>query len=409
MPKDELPTVNAFLSSYIQPPEKSPFFVAQDRLRNIDPALIHPFQQNLAQLIASQINPSIQALLGYLNGDYASKAPQGVGLSQYPSGKEYYRFLVHNYTTLEVSPDEVHRIGLAAVEKDEAKMAEMRRTIGFQGTSEDFNRFVKTNERFFPKTPEEIEARLMSYVSRVRNVVGSYFAELPKAPYGVKRLDPALEAGETFGHYDQPSASEPMGIYYFNGSNLQERSLFNAAPLILHELVPGHHFQINLQTENRALPEFRRQTFPAAYTEGWGDYSAKLGQDMGVYQEPYDFYACLAMDMFISVRLVVDTGMNDKGWSRSKAVEFMRQHELEADAQIQSESLRYSVDIPGQALAYKMGSLELSKLRDATKTKLGDHFDIKRFHACVLNSGAMPLTILKDHVEWCMQNPPVAN
>ena len=255
-------------------------------MKNIDSALIQPFQQDLAQFIKSKINPSIQGLLGYLNGEYASKAPKDVGLSQYPLGKEYYRFLVRSYTSLDASREEVHRIGLEAVEADETKMAEMRRTIGFRRTSEEFSHYVQTNERFFPKTPEEIESRLMSYVSRVRNVVDSYFVELPKAPYGVRRLDPALEAGETFGHYEQPSVNEPMGIYYFNGSHLAERSIFNAAPLILHELVPGHHFQINLQTENLALPEFRRQTFPAAYTEGWGGLQCQTRPGHGYLSRP---------------------------------------------------------------------------------------------------------------------------
>jgi uncharacterized protein (DUF885 family) len=406
LPQDEIPVAKAFLAAYLQEPENSALFVKTERLSKLDRATIQPFQEKVAQIIKAKINPTLRTLSDYVTGDYAKKAPAAVGVGQYPGGKDYYRFALRNYVTLKVTPEEVHRIGVESVEKGEARMAELRSQMGFKGTREEFNHFLKTDPRFFPKTPEEIETKLMSYVSRVQKVVGNFFVLMPKAPYGVKRLDPALEGGQTFGFYDQPSATQPMGIYYFNGSNLSERSLLDAGPLILHELIPGHHFQINLQAENQTLPEFRRQFSPGAYTEGWGDYSAKLGQDMGIYQDPYDQYALLAMDMFISVRLVVDTGMNYLGWSRDRALEFMRQHDLETEMQLRSESLRYSVDMPGQALCYKMGSLELIKMREKAKAAAGNQFDIRKFHACVLGSGSMPLDILADHVNWCMKQPP---
>lgn len=402
LPAEEIPVVKDFISAYIVKPESSPLLVAKDRLASLSPAAIGRLESDAVRTITSRINPALQSLVDYVSGPYAELAPKAVGLAQYPDGKDFYRFLVRRYTTMEITPEEVHRIGVAKVQDIESQMAEVRRSIGFKGSRDEFNRFLKTDPRFFAKTPEEVATRLMSYVTRVKWVVDQYFSGMPKAPYAVERLEPALEPGETFGHYSRPSAARPVGIYFFNGSNLSQRSMLNAGPLILHELIPGHHFQSNLQADNANLPEFRRRGGQGAYTEGWGDYSAQLGKDMGIFEDPYDLYGSLAMDMFMSVRLVVDTGMNYLGWSRAEAVKFMQDHQLEMSNQIESESLRYSADIPGQALSYKMGSIEMLRLCAKAKKELGDKFDIREFHACVLGSGSMPLAILARHVDWCI-------
>ena len=240
----------------------------------------------------------------------------------------------------------------------------------------------------------------MSYVRRIEPKVDAFFLRRPKAPYGVRRLEPQLEPGQTFGYYNPPTKAEPVGIYYFNGSNLGDRSLLNAGALIYHELVPGHHFQINLAYENQLIPPFRRETADTAYTEGWGEYASALAGEMGMYEDPYDLYGRLSMEMFITLRLVVDTGMNALGWPRAKAVELMRENLMETDTQIATESLRYSCDIPGQALAYKMGALEIRRLREKARAALGPRFDIRRFHEAVLGSGSLPMTTLARHVEW---------
>ena len=234
-------------------------------------------------------------------------------------------------------------------------------------------------------------------------MVPKYFLHVPKAPYGIKRLPPGLEAGQTFGHYELPTATEPRGIYYYNGSHLNERSLLTAGALLLHELIPGHHLQANLQQENTALPAFRRSSIHLAYTEGWANYSSALGREMGVYENFYDVYGMLMTDMRHSIRLVVDTGMNAMGWSRERAMAYMKEHGVDSEAQIESESLRYSVDVPAQALAYKLGSRKIWKLREEAQHQLGDKFDIRKFHDCFLGSGSMPLAILEKHIEWCMK------
>lgn len=179
--------------------------------------------------------------------------------------------------------------------------------------------------------------------------------------------------------------------------------MFKAGPLVLHELIPGHHFQLNLTSENRALPELRRHTTLPAYSEGWGDYSSSLGEEMGAYRDDYDRYALLAQEMHQSVRLVVDTGMHAMHWGRAKAKEYMRQHELESETQIESESLRYSMGTPAQALAYRTGSREILELRHRAEKALGQKFDLREFHAWVLDSGPMPLEVLEWHIAWCTE------
>jgi pimeloyl-ACP methyl ester carboxylesterase len=233
--------------------------------------------------------------------------------------------------------------------------------------------------------------------------IDGYFIKKPKAPYGVKRLAPELEPGMTFGIYEPPTAAEPKGIYYFNGSKLNERSLLMSEGLIYHELVPGHHFQGALQQENKNLPEFQRESGDNAYNEGWAEYASWLGQEMGLFRDPYSLCGRIMMDIFISTRLVADTGMNSLEWPRSRAIEFMKENVIESETQINTETLRYSVDIPGQALGYKLGSLKISELREKAQKALGDTFDIRKFHEAVLANGAMPLSVLEKHIDWFIE------
>jgi uncharacterized protein (DUF885 family) len=286
-------------------------------------------------------------------------------------------------------------------------MADVRRQLGFEGSQQDFHQSLRTDPRFIAKTPEQVGERLLAAVRRIEPKISDCFLHTPRASYGVERLDPALEGSLTYGYYEWPTAAQPVGRYLYNGSKLDQRPLVNAAALIYHELVPGHHFQIALQGENEALPDFRREIFHTAFVEGWAEYASNLGLEMSLYQDPYDLYGRLLMDMFLSVRLVVDTGMNSLGWSRQRAVEFMKQNVLESDTQIDTETLRYSTDMPAQALAYKIGSAKLWQLRQRAEKVLGEHFDIRRFHEAVLSGGSMPLTILEWHIDrWLETQQP---
>ena len=400
IPKAEVAAAVPFLSSALSGGKESPFFVSSDRLSALAPERAKEFQDTVLARITERINPAIRSLVEYVRGEYAAKAPETVGLSQYPGGDAYYRWLIRYHTGLDRSPEEIHRTGLAEIERINRELDGLRRRTGFTGDLAAFRKFLKTDSRFYPATPEEIGKRLMAAVRRIEPKIATEFGTLPKAPYGVRRLPQELEASMTFGYYQTPTPSNPEGDYFYNGSRLSERSLLNAPALIYHELVPGHHFQINLQKENAALPAFRREGFDeTAYVEGWGEYASSLAGEMGMYEDPYDACGRLAMDAFISSRLVVDTGMNALGWSRQRAIDFMRENTFEGDLQIQTETLRYSTDIPGQALAYKLGSLEIRRLRDKAAKALGARFDRRRFHDAVLGSGTLPLAVLERKID----------
>jgi uncharacterized protein (DUF885 family) len=382
VPKETVDQMIPLIRSYTPAAEESPFAVAPERLQKIEPEEARAFRADVAKVVQAEIVPALERLAAYLEGDYRKAAPDRVGLGQYPGGPDFYRYLVRYNTALDVTPEQVHQRGLEEVARIEGRMAEVRRKLGFQGTLRELNESLRTPIR------------------RIEPIIGRYFQTIPKAPYGVRRMDPALEGSWTFGYYHPPTAAEPTGWYLFNGSKLDQRPLVGAAALIYHELLPGHHFQIALQLENQALPEIRRELYHTAFVEGWGEYASELGVEMGLYDDPYALYGRLAMDMFLSNRLVVDTGMNALGWPRSKSIEYMRDHLLESETQIGSETLRYAVGMPGQALAYKMGSMKMGELRQHAERELGARFDLRRFHEALLGNGSLPLGVLERHVEW---------
>jgi uncharacterized protein (DUF885 family) len=400
LPKAETSLVGETYRAAIAEPADSLFFVPAVRLERVPEQDRAPFSRRVESLIASRINPALESLAAYVSGDYARKAPGSVGLGQYNGGKAYYRRLVKLHTTLDVSPEEVHELGLAEVERLNRELDEVRAAVGFEGSLAEFRRHLKNDPRFLPATPEDIGERLLEAQKRIESKIPLFFGHTPSAPAGIRRLAPTLEGAMTYGYYQAPTASDRRGYYYYNGSSLKDRSLLNAAALIYRELIPGHHFQISLQQENRELPSFRRESRWTAYTEGWGEYASSLAGEMGMYEDPYDRAGRLMMDAFLSARLVVDTGMNALGWSRARAVAYMKENTLESDAQIATETLRYSCDIPGQALAYKMGAAKIRELRQKAERELGTSFDVRRFHDAVLGSGPMPLATLERHLDW---------
>ncbi len=409
IPREEMDLVVPFLRSIVGGLDRSPLGVSSDRLESLAPGEVQDFRAQLSRALEAKVNPALNSLIAYLDGDYRKKAPEDVGLSQYPGGKEFYAWLVKYHTTLDLSSEEVHNIGLKEVEQLNAKMNQVQASLGFKGSRSEFRESLKKNPRMFPRTAEEVGERMMSYIRRIEPKLDEYFLHKPKAPYGVKRLDLEREAAETFGYYQKPTAADPVGYYRYNASNLPELSLLSAGELIYHELIPGHHFQINLAYENEAIPAFRRETRDTSYSEGWAEYAASLAGEMGMYSDPYDLYGRLSGEMFMSTRLVVDTGMNTLGWPRSKAVEFIRENQMENDAQIYTESLRYSADWPAQALAYRMGYLKFRELREKAKAALGIRFDIRRFHDALLSSGSLPLTTLERHIDWFIKKEKERN
>ena len=358
------------------------------------------------RFVDDEVLPAFDQVLAFLDGPYKAQLPESVGLGQYPGGEDAYRRAVRGHTTLELSPDEVHRIGLEQVALLTSEMADARAALGFSGDEEAFRRHLDSLPRLFAQTTAEVEERYTGYMDRLEPVLPNYFRVLPAAKYGVARMDPRLEAGMTYGYYEPPTPDRPVGHYRYNASNLEKRSLLTAAALIYHELAPGHHFHIARQREEADLPEIRRELFGfSAFTEGWAEYASNLAREMGLL-DGHDVYGRLVHERFTAQRLVIDTGMNALGWSLEKAREYMRANTVESDAQVASETLRYATDLPGQALAYRIGFLEITAIRERARRRLGSGFDIRDFHEAVLGGGAMPLTVLDQHISRELDTVP---
>lgn len=399
LPTAQVQAVVPFIRTFAATGDKSPFAVSSARLDALPAETRQAFAESVRTAIADRVGPAFERLAAFVDGPYRARGSDRVGLGRLPGGDAYYRFLIRLHTGLDLTPQQIHDIGLSEVKRLEQELDVARQQAGFKGTLAEFRTFLKTDARFFPTTPEQIGERLMAAAARIEPKLNEWFLERPKAPYGAKRLSPDFEPVMTYGFYQRPTPQSPIGNYMFNGSKLEERSLLNVAALSYHELVPGHHFQVALRLENDTLSRFRRTASYTVYGEGWGEYASDLAGEMGMYSDPYDRAGRLAMDLFLSTRLVVDTGMNALGWSRDRAMAFMREHTFESDTQIATETLRYSSDVPGQALAYKLGSRGIRQLRERMRARLGNRFDVRRFHQAVLSHGAMPLNILERHVE----------
>jgi uncharacterized protein (DUF885 family) len=343
----------------------------------------------------------VERLARFVETELAPRAPLAVGIGQYPGGREAYALLTRLETSLEVSPEEVFRVGLAGVDSTEALMRGVRDALGFRGTQAEFHAMLRRDPRFYAKTPDEARERMQRYVARVEPLLPRHFLRTPKAPYAIRRMDPRREDLSTFGSYTPPQGTDPHGYYNFNGANLDRRPLINVAGLILHELVPGHHFQVNLIRENDSLPDLRRYGAYLGNGEGWAEYAGvTLARDAGIYADPYERYGRLLGENFLNARLVTDVGMNVLGWSRERAAAFLREHTLASDLEIESETLRYAADIPARALAYGMGYRAWLALRRKAERELGPRFDPRRFHDAALSAGMVPLTVLQRHVDW---------
>ena len=379
--------------------------VAPERLGELTEEQQVALNAGIESVVAEQVLPAIDALLDYMGDDYVARAPEAVGLGQYPGGEAAYRFAIRQETTMQLDPADIHQRGLDYMADIQQQMQAIRFELGFEGTAEEFHEQMRQDPRFFAQTPDEVEKRYMAYIREVEPHIPDYFSVLPEAPYGVKRLDPAAEPGMTFGYYQPPSPASPRGNYRYNGSKLESRPMVWTGPLIFHELVPGHHFHIALQRESDASTELRKLSslFYAAFTEGWANYAASLALEMGILDDPYERYGWLLFDAFVANRLVVDTGMNHFSWPREKAMAYMLANTFSSAEEVATETLRYSTDMPAQALAYKLGLEKIREIRAAQEAKLGEAFDIRTFHAAVLGSGAMPLPVLEEHVDWYMR------
>ncbi|HTU70487.1 MAG TPA: DUF885 domain-containing protein [Candidatus Baltobacteraceae bacterium] len=382
---------------------RSPFLPPPEKLAVLDETLRARFLNDAQNAIRTEVSPALQELADDLAGAYLAAASDTIGQSSYPGGAGYYDYLVRANTTLDLDAKTIHERGLSTVDALRNSMAEQRERLGFRGSAPEFHFSLRHDARFVPTRAEQIGDRLELFARRADDVMPALFSKKPSAPFGVKRLPPDLEGGMTFGYYQPGAKAGETGYYIYNGSKLEERSLLSLASLALHELVPGHHYEISISRENESLPRFRAfqsiSTYIAAYHEGWAEYAADLGKELGIYEDPYDLYGRYALDIFISSRLVVDTGLNALGWSLERAAEFMRTNTLMSETEIDSELLRYATDLPAQSLSYKLGSLTFADLREKARTQLGSAFDVRAFHERIVQNGGMPLTLVKAEID----------
>lgn len=408
MPKPEVAAALTLLRQFRTAPERSPVMVPAGRLRAVrvqDSAAVARFEARLAAEITERVNPAFDRLMAWLEGSYLAEAPVTVGLSQYPGGEAHYRRVVRSTLTFDRTPEQVHELGLREVARITAELDSIRRTLGDTGTREAFHRYLRTAPQFVPTSPEVVRTKMLGHLATLRPRLGEQFAVIPRAPYDVLRLDPALEAGMTYGYYRQPSATDSTGVYFFNGGQLDQKTTVWFEGLAYHELLPGHHYHLALVQEGLAKKHpLRRNYASTAYTEGWAEYAAALAESMGGYRDPYDRYGRRIMELYSAARLVLDTGLNLLGWSHDRALAYLRANSVISDAEVASEVLRYCCDIPGQALGYRMGMLTIQGLRTRAEQALGPRFDPRAFHQVILADGPLPFFALEQRVDsWLAQ------
>ena len=349
--------------------------------------------------INDQLYPATRRLREFLKTEYLPKARDGAGLMYMPGGDRLYRYLVRSTTTLDMSPDEIHNLGLSEVARITTEMDKVRTEVGFKGSLAQFFDYMRTSPKFQPKSRQQLGDDYRALQGKVETKIPQLFSTMPKAKLDIRPYEPTIEKFQAGGSYEQgtPDGSRP-GTFYYNAYDLPSRSTWAETTLFLHEGEPGHHFQISLAQENEALPPFMKFGGNTAYVEGWALYSETLGYDMGLYQDPYPRFGTLNDEMLRAMRLVVDTGIHSKGWTREQAIAYMLGHSGMGKTDATAEVERY-IAIPSQALAYKLGALTIQRLRKHAMDELGDKFDIKDFHAQVLMTGALPLAILEKKID----------
>jgi uncharacterized protein (DUF885 family) len=337
--------------------------------------------------------------LDFFRNEYLPHARTTLGASELPNGRAYYAQQIREYTTLDLTPEQIHKIGLREVERISAEMDAVMKEAGFKGDFPAFLVFLRTDPRFYAKTPEELLMRASRIAKRIDGKLPSLFKTLPRLPYTVEPVPADIAPKYTSGRYvGPPEGSTQPGIYWVNTYMLESRPLYNLEALTLHEAVPGHHLQISLSRELTGLPNFRRFSYISAFGEGWGLYCEWLGLEAGIYSDPYSNFGRLTYEMWRACRLVVDTGIHSMGWTRKQAIDYLASHTALPLHEVETEVDRY-ISWPGQALSYKLGELKIKELRKRAESTLGPRFDLRAFHDVVLGSGAVPLKVLEANVD----------
>lgn len=383
-------------------PEQSPFF---NPLKKFPTDISTEDQKRLQTAaktaIADCVIPAYRDFLKFFEAEYLPACYPQVGAWQLPRGDEFYALRCRHFTTTKLTPDEIHNIGLAEVARIRKEMEAIQREVKFEGSFHQFLEHLRTDKLQYYETPEELMAGYLALCKKIDPQLTKLFKKLPRIPYGLEPIPQQIAPDTTTAYYRPPSADGlRAGTYFVNLYRVEMRPKYEMEALSLHEAVPGHHLQIALATEMENVPQFRKFGGFTAFVEGWALYSERLGSDLGCYQDPYSRFGQLTYEMWRAVRLVVDTGMHSKRWTREQAIEFFQQNTAKSELDIANEVDRY-IAWPGQALAYKIGELKIRELRARAEKKLGNKFDIREFHDVVLRQGAVPLDLLEKLVdEW---------
>ena len=354
-------------------------------------------------VINEKLIPKYKKMTDFLKNVYlpASRATSGIG--SLPSGKDLYAVYVKQWTTTAMTPEAIHELGLKEVSRLNTEMEKVKNQVGFKGTLIQFFEYVRNKSELKPfKKPEEVIANFERIYSVIKPNVDKLFSLQPKTKFEIRRTEAFREKTASAEYMQGTATGNRPGIFYVPIPDVKEYNMYGDEDLFLHEAIPGHHFQISLQQENTALPNFRKFNWFGAYGEGWALYTESLGKELGLYQDPYQYFGMLGNEMHRAVRLVVDTGIHSKGWTREQAIKYSMEHEAESEAGITTEIERYMA-IPGQALSYKIGQLKIMELRKRAQDKMGAKFNIKKFHEKVLESGVMPLALLENKIDSWIQ------
>lgn len=349
--------------------------------------------------IETKVIPQFKIIKDFFENEYFVKTRERGGVSNQPNGKEYYQNRVNYYTTLSISPDEVHQIGLTEVARIKSEMEKIIKELQFNGSFADFLSFLRTDSQFYAKTGDELLKEARNIAKKIDAQLPAYFITLPRKPYGVAPVPAVIAPKYTGGRYSPPRSDTQPGYYWVNTYNLNSRPLYILPALTLHEAVPGHHLQMSLNTEmGDEIPDFRKNLYLSAYGEGWGLYAEFLGNEMGIYTTPYEHFGRLTYEMWRACRLVVDTGIHAKDWTKEEAIDFLQSNTALSLHEVNTEIDRY-ISWPGQALSYKMGELKIRELRQLAENELGTNFDIRAFHEVILEQGTVTISILEKRIK----------
>ncbi|NBC04373.1 MAG: DUF885 family protein [Bacteroidetes bacterium] len=357
------------------------------------------------EVMGETVIPEFQRLRNFLVDEYIPNATETIGITKIPGGEDYYNYLIQDHTTIDITADEVHEIGLEEVARIRSEMIQIVKSEGYEDDFDGFVEFLRTDDQFYAETPEELLKETAYVLKTIDGKLPELFKTLPRLPYGIEPIPDYLAPRTATAYYSRGAADgTEAGTYAVNTYDLDSRPLYEIPALSLHEAVPGHHLQIALQQELDNLPKFRTSASYSAFTEGWALYAERLGEEIGMYETPYKKFGQLSYEMWRALRLVVDTGMHAKGWSRDEAIQFMADNSALSLHNIRSEVNRY-IFWPGQALGYKMGEIKIRELRVMAEGKLGEDFDLREFHDVVLLSGSIPLSVLEGNVlQWIRSN-----